>query len=50
MTKRRKIINLADDKGNEILFGDMSDTENNLILDEESFLQEDSDLAKAGPS
>ena len=37
MTKRR-IFNLADDKGNEILFGDVSDTENNLILDKEGFL------------
>ena len=45
MTKRR-IFNLADDNGNEILFGDVSDTENNLILDKEGFLKEDSDLAK----
>ena len=45
MTERR-IFNLADDKGNEILFGDVSDTENNLILDKEGFLKEDSDLAK----
>ena len=49
LTKRR-IFNLADDKGNGILFGNVSDTENNLILNDEGFFKEHSDLAKAGPS
>ena len=50
MTKRRRIFNLADDKGKKLLFGDVSDTENHLVLDKEGFLKEDRDLAKAGPS